>query len=325
MTLPTDPAADDVGTVHRCGNCEAVLSGPYCASCGQHAHASARNLAAVLHGAWHDITHLDGRLWLTLWLVFARPGRLTVDYFREQRARYLPPVRLYLVLSVQFFGLAINLGDRPPGAGSAPPKAAAELAAQELSAAKDSDREVKRALDSAAAELGVKRDAAWNCRQNRPGGRTFLERAAMAACVRISADRGRVFFKTLARNIPKMMFAFLPLMAGVMTLLYWRPRRYYVEHLVFVLHNHSAMFMCFLLLALLDLLGRLWPALTSVAGIPLFLIVAYMPWYVYASMRRYYAQSRKLTALKYLAIASAYFLCLLITLLGTAVITALET
>ena len=80
----------------------------------------------MLHGAWHDITHVDGRLWLTLWLLFARPGRLTVDYFQEQRARYLPPVRLYLVLSILFFGLGMNLGDRPPGAGSAPPKATAE-------------------------------------------------------------------------------------------------------------------------------------------------------------------------------------------------------
>lgn len=253
----------------------------------------------MLHGAWHDITHVDGRLWLTLWLLFARPGRLTVDYFQEQRARYLPPVRLYLVLSILFFGLGINFGDRPVDTAAAAPKA--------------------------TAELDLKRDKAWDCEQQRPGSRTFFERASMAICVRIGADQGRFFFKTLGRNIPKMMFVFLPLLAGVMTLLYWRPRRYYVEHLVFVLHNHSAMFMCFLLLALLDLLGRLWPALASVAGIPLFLIVAYMPWYVYASMRRYYAQSRKLTVLKYLAIASAYFICLLITLLGTAVITALET
>ena len=302
MTLAADPAPDAAGTVHRCGNCAAVLTGPYCAQCGQHAHASARNVTAVLHGAWHDITHVDGRLWLTLWLLFARPGRLTVDYFQEQRARYLPPVRLYLVLSILFFGLGMNLGDRPPGGGSAPPKATAET----------------------TAELSVKRDTAWDCEQNRPGGRTLFERASMATCVRISADRGRFFFKTLAHNIPRMMFVFLPLMAGVMTLLYWRPRRYYVEHLVYVLHNHSAMFLCFLLLALLELLGRLWPALASVAGIPSFLILAYMPWYLYASMRRYYAQGRKLTVLKFLAIAFAYFLCLLVTLLGTAVITALQ-
>ena len=293
-----EPQPNAVGAPHRCGNCQAVLTGAYCAQCGQHAHASARNLIAVLHGAWHDITHVDGRLWLTLWRLFARPGRLTVDYFREQRARYLPPVRLYIVLSVLFFGLGINFGDRPVDTGGAPPKA--------------------------TAELGVKRDSVWDCQQNRPGGGSLFERAAMTACLRISADRGRFFFKTLAHNIPKMMFVFLPLMAGVMTLLYWRPRRYYVEHLVFVLHNHSAMFLCFLLLALLDLLGRLWPPLTSVVGIPSFLILAYLPWYLYASMRRYYAQGRKLTVLKYLAIAFAYFLCLLVTLLGTAVITALQ-
>ncbi|MFO1410828.1 MAG: DUF3667 domain-containing protein, partial [Steroidobacteraceae bacterium] len=92
-------------TAAWCGNCGAHLQGPYCAQCGQHAHASARGFGALLHDGWHTLTHLDGRFWKTLWALLRRPGFLTIEYFAGRRQRYLPPVRLYLVLSVLFFAL----------------------------------------------------------------------------------------------------------------------------------------------------------------------------------------------------------------------------
>ncbi len=307
--------ARDPGAAHRCGNCEAVLTGPYCAQCGQHVHASARNLSAVLHGAWHDITHVDGRLWHTLWLLFTRPGRLTVDYFKEHRARYLPPVRLYLVLSILFFGLGFSSSDHSAAAG---------LAAQGLKPAAEATAEVSGALESTAAELGLQRRTSLDCQSLKFSGLPALERAARDACTRNSANGGREFLKTLGHNIPRMMFVFLPLVACVMTLLYWRPRRYYVEHLVFLLHNHSAMFLCFLLLSLGELLTRLWHPLAALAEVPTLLILIYVPWYPYAALRRYYAQGRKLTIAKYVLIGCAYSVSLLITLLGTALISVLQ-
>ncbi|HEY4974881.1 MAG TPA: DUF3667 domain-containing protein, partial [Steroidobacteraceae bacterium] len=90
----------------RCGNCDAELTGPFCAQCGQHAHESARSLAVVLHDGWDLVTHLDGRFWSTMRLLIARPGQLTLDYFAERRVRHVSPLRLYFVLSIAFFALA---------------------------------------------------------------------------------------------------------------------------------------------------------------------------------------------------------------------------
>ena len=45
------------------------------------------------------------------------------------------------------------------------------------------------------------------------------------------------------------MFVFLPLLALVMKLLYWRPKRYYVEHLLFLVHNHAFVFLALAMLA----------------------------------------------------------------------------
>src|ERR1700722_7637243 len=98
---------DTTPPVHNasCLNCSAALVGPYCAQCGQHAHESARSLHVLFHDAWHLITHLDGRVWHTLVALLIRPGRLTREYFADHRARYVPPFRLYFVISVAFFGL----------------------------------------------------------------------------------------------------------------------------------------------------------------------------------------------------------------------------
>ncbi len=306
---------------HRCGNCDAVLIGPYCANCGQHAHASARNLTAVMHDAWHDTTHVDGRLWHTLYLLLARPGQLTVDYFADRRARYLPPVRLYLVLSVLFFGLgglgssvttSHTRGKAPAAAQAAPAAAAAAASAASAEADRDTDDD--------------KDGNHWNlpCDQLPPSEGSIAIRGADNVCRHFNAQDPDEFIKTLVHNIPKMMFVFLPLLAAVMLLLYWRPRRYYVEHLVYLLHNHSALFAAFLLLKLVSWISKLWHPLNVIAvlgGIGLFF---YTLWYPYKSMRRYYRQGRILTIGKYLIIACAYFFCLVLTLTGVAIFTALE-
>ena len=39
------------------------------------------------------------------------------------------------------------------------------------------------------------------------------------------------------------MFVFLPLLAWLMMLMYWRPRHYYVEHLLLFMHNHAFVFL----------------------------------------------------------------------------------
>ena len=46
---------------------------------------------------------LDGRVVRTLPNLMGRPGRITRDYLKGRRARYMPPLRLYIVASLIFF------------------------------------------------------------------------------------------------------------------------------------------------------------------------------------------------------------------------------
>ena len=71
--------------------------------------------------------------------------------------------------------------------------------------------------------------------------------------------RGPLWLKGVGAGLCVMLvawFVFLPLMALVMTLLYWFPRRYYVEHLVFFLHNHAALYLAMSLEILLRALAE---------------------------------------------------------------------
>ena len=297
-------------TPATCRNCEAPLTGPYCAQCGQHAHQSARALGALLHDAWHVITHVDGRLWSTLWLLLVRPGQLTLEYFAEHRARYVPPVRLYLVISIVFFALfSLTSGSRPA--------AVATGSGDRTAAATDAAAKPDAASEGGEIDIDVKQ-----CDELHSSWRA-IEPGLRDACRRTLGDKGRTAKHAFMANVPKMMFVFLPLIALVMRLLYWSPRRYYVEHLVFFLHNHAALFLVMALNMLFGVAARALPVLGRAEPLATFGVMCYAGWYVYRSMRRCYGQGRALTVAKLALVGIAYLVFLGITLLGTFVVSAL--
>ncbi len=89
-----------------CLNCGTRLSGQYCGQCGQRATNRLISLWELTRDAFGDLFELDSRLWRTLTPLLLRPGQLTRDYLEGRRARFMPPFRMYLVLSVIFFVVA---------------------------------------------------------------------------------------------------------------------------------------------------------------------------------------------------------------------------
>jgi hypothetical protein len=91
--------------VGRCLNCDAELSGPFCAACGQRAVPANPSVSELAGDAWEELSGYDGRIVATF-RALPHPGRLTTNYIAGRRARYLPPVRLYLIVSVLYFVIA---------------------------------------------------------------------------------------------------------------------------------------------------------------------------------------------------------------------------
>jgi uncharacterized protein DUF3667 len=86
-----------------CANCGARLTGIYCAACGQKARRSRPTVRDFMHELAEELFSYDGKIYRSVWLLFARPGFLTREAFADRRASYVSPLRLYVFFSVLFF------------------------------------------------------------------------------------------------------------------------------------------------------------------------------------------------------------------------------
>jgi hypothetical protein len=90
----------------NCSNCDAQLTGPFCAQCGQHAYPR-RKLIHVIAEILHGLFYLETKTWRTLPMVIFRPGTLTRDYVYGKRARYLSPLTMFLfAIFIMFFAFS---------------------------------------------------------------------------------------------------------------------------------------------------------------------------------------------------------------------------
>ena len=117
-------------------------------------------------------------------------------------------------------------------------------------------------------------------------------------------------------NMPRAMFIFLPLLAGFMMLMYWRPRHYYVEHLLLFVHNHAV---GFLVLGVVLILDKFVP---DIPGLGLAMLL-YFTWYMYRSMRVVYGQGRALTVSKLMLLAFFYLVFASLLLAATSIYSVL--
>jgi hypothetical protein len=365
LPVPSDPPAAPLLPVVSpeppapqtlvCANCGAALAGEYCAACGQRHEPHVHTVTHFAGEAFESISHADSRLWRTLLYLLGKPGHLTREFFDGRRVRYLPPFRLYLVISVLFF-LVVGLGGDEPGIEIEKPKTAEDIAA--INQVADALQNRKMGDDGATgAKLAdqlraiAQRQAAEIAARPAPtGGAAPADKRADDAagdadddsiriatgedveggisqfCAEFDTDDARdskpdanrdsvrrwckrfdergvgAIGEALAHNIPRAMFVFLPLLALCMRLMYWRPKRYYVEHLLFMVHNHAFVFLAatiVLLIGMIPFVGDYaWPLYWAT--------FFYMAWYIYRAMRNVYGQGRGLTVLKYLTLGYLY-------------------
>ena len=110
-------AAPAAAQPQGCANCGTGFVGHYCPHCGQEAQIRLPTVRKFVADLAEKYFALEGRLPLTLKMMFLRPGQMTVDYLEGRRQRYLSPLRLYLAASVLFFvglsrvpGIDIEIG-----------------------------------------------------------------------------------------------------------------------------------------------------------------------------------------------------------------------
>lgn len=85
-----------------CENCATPLQGQFCHGCGQAAHNPLRSFGHALEEVFESFWHLDGRVFRTLRDLLV-PGRVPANYLAGHRVGYIPPLRLFMVLTLLAF------------------------------------------------------------------------------------------------------------------------------------------------------------------------------------------------------------------------------
>ncbi len=100
----------DSSQENTCLNCGEHVSGNYCPNCGQKFQPTKLPLRIYLEDTVETLFNIDNRVFKTLKDLFIKPGKITKDYIAGHRATYLPPLRIYVSISVLYFFLAIITG-----------------------------------------------------------------------------------------------------------------------------------------------------------------------------------------------------------------------
>jgi hypothetical protein len=298
------------GNIRNCKNCGASLSNQYCAVCGQRAVVRIVSLWEVVRDLIDEVFFLESRVWQT--------GR---------RARYVPPVRLYIVLSVIFF-VVVSLTDTvqidivDDSASQEANGAAAEIEEREAIGSSLEEDALIGVIDLDDDEIPDSCAVSDRFADSIPFGAEIREEI-LTTCNTILADRGQAFQNALAEDIPLMMIVFLPMLALSMKTLYLLSRRYYVEHLLFFVHYHAFGFLLMTLLTISDEVAESLPSLEIVDTLLFSAGIFYLFVYLFMAMRRVYGQGRLITAVKYMLLSFCYVVFLALSFAGTAVYTAL--
>ena len=249
------------------------------------------------------VFELDGRAYRTLYFLFTRPGFLAREYVSGRRASYTPPLRLFLVISIVFF-LTVSAFTSLQSMRNV-------ISEQDPALATDTDQslqiEPEAAADAGMAQILEVVDSfsvpfisdAANANLRR-----YMASQAASNLNGFQADASGYFLGSLD-YITVFILLMMPMLALVQKLLYLRSQRFYIEHLILTLHNHS-----FLLLAIfLALTIALFEDSAIIGSLLALLGTAINIWivvYLFLSLRNFFEQGYAITITKFILMAIIY-------------------
>lgn len=350
-------AAKKLAGSAQCLNCGTELKGPFCYFCGQPDRNFMRFFPALLRDLMEDLLDLDSRFIRTLKPLLFKPGKLTRDYMEGRRFRYAPPMRIYIFSSILFFLLAAVLSSNSVSFNvqddtlihiradnledtqkvgevleNLPESVRNNVSVEEI--IQDAEDDVKRA-DKGEFKLGDIQfnEEPWD-RETNPVDIKWLPvwlndrindeiEGSPQKAEQINGNPNLLIDKVFD-ILPATMFLLLPFVALIFKFWYLFAKRYYVEHLIFSLHNHSFIFVTLILILLADLAvdqfnANSYATAATWAQWLQIIIGIWIPLYLLVSLRTVYRQNWFLTLGKYLVIGISYLTLLSLVTTGVAI------
>ena len=229
----------------NCANCQSEISGKFCANCGQSAKSKRGPIWRVIGEFTEEVFAPNSKFFRSLFTLLFRPGVLSKQFIDGKRVAILPPIRLYLVVSLLFFFVFkipevdvnqtnVYVGDILLGRDT-PIEDQPNLS---LFSFGEDDNAIAHWFDATFAD----------------------KKAAMRDGVpQVIVDR---IFNQLEDLLPNVLILFLPLFALMLKCLYLFKRILYFDHLLFSLHFQTWLMGMILIIYGLALYNPWWSALS---------------------------------------------------------------
>lgn len=327
----------------------------FCPRCSQHNSDKLTSFGKLAAEAVSDFFSYDSRFVKTIPPFLFRPGFLTVEFVAGRRVRYMHPLRLYLFISLLYFSVVslvtVNRSRETspilPEASLSSTQADSVKAEVRRSLRDNLSESEMRKVDSVLTvrdsgtntgsiylnfesdgdsqnekELekylrlvrtkGITEYQVMDSLRWEPNRRNLFK---VRQGMRLANLNKQEFMEFFMGKISVMMFIMLPFVTLFLKLLYVRRKRYYMEHMTFMLHIHAFMFLI-LSLALLPGYYQSVPNATFYAG----LLISF---YMILAFRKVYQQGWFKTLLKMFVLFMGYIFSLTVFLLLTLVVSAL--
>jgi hypothetical protein len=300
-----------------------------------------------------DFFSYDSRFAKTIYPFLFRPGFLTNEFVAGRRVRYMHPLRLYVFVSLVYFSVfslvvGRSVKDETDQADVTLDRVEADsvraqlrrnlkddLSAADMQKVDSTLLKIAKArktgfIDVNTDENDEEDDGELNKYLRLINTRGITENQVLDSLrwernqrnlfkarqgIRLANLEKKEFIEFFMGKISLMMFAMLPFVALFMKLLYVRRRRYYMEHLTFMLHIHAFTFLVLALALVYDYYtdssqAALWGTLLIIV-------------YVTVAFRRVYRQGWFRTLSKMFILFMSYSFSLAFFLLLTLAVSAL--
>ena len=200
--------------VRLCKNCNSEIREYYCSHCGQK-DTQLLSVKEIVREFTDNIFSFDSRFFITLKYLISKPGFLTTEYWKGKRTTYLPPLKLYLVLSVLYFFTISMIGD--------------DISVFSKISDSNSNNEVDR-------KSGIIRIDA-----SEPQIFHYFVDIINKGIIK-TKEQNLSFNDIVFNTLPRAMFLLMPFMGVLLLLIYKKKKIFYSYHFITVLHFHCFVF-----------------------------------------------------------------------------------
>jgi hypothetical protein len=304
----------------ECANCHHTFNdvNNYCPSCGQENHTHKIPVNHFALELAESLTHFDTKVFKTFRDMVVKPGLVIKNYNSNKRARYVPPVRIYVFLSFIFFFLISILytgsaekrsiemendvrksflENNLDGVGSVNFITKTQISTKDFIDISSIKPLTNFIIDSFLTSRNVKTD--------------WINTRIIHTIIKVY--NGETSFKSIYIKMIKFssyaLIIFMPFFAMILKLLYRKKRMFFSEFLVFSIYFHSFIFVLLTIFLILNkYLLHNWDFILAIIFVALI--------YLIVSLKTVYEDGYLKTFFKWLIISLVYVCSLVFLLFG---------